>query len=188
MRSKSFRPSAILIRHPLSILAFLIPVLLILALFSRYGTAETLSEATVIRFHDGDTVTLKMDGRAYRTRLIGIDAPEMGQEPWGKMSRTYLRRVLQENNGRVLVETDVVKLDKYNRLLVYLWTPDRRDMINERMLRDGYAVLFTIQPNSRYAGRFVDAQRSAKKAGTGIWGPEGLKELPRDYKKTHPRM
>ncbi|MDH4162338.1 MAG: thermonuclease family protein [Nitrospirota bacterium] len=143
--------------------------------------------AKVTRVHDGDTVTLSIDGRSVRARLIGIDAPEMGQEPWGKMSRTYLKGLIREIKGRVFIETDIVPYDKYDRLLVYLWTPDRRNMLNERMIRDGYAVLFTLQPNSRYAGRFVQALESAKKSGAGIWGPEGLKELPRDYKKAHPR-
>jgi micrococcal nuclease len=47
--------------------------------------------------------------------------------------------------------------------------------------------LFTIQPNSKYVDRFVKAQRIARQEKRGIWGPDGLKERPLDYKKTHPR-
>jgi micrococcal nuclease len=97
-----------------------------------------------------------------------------------------LRKLLKENRWRVSVETDIEQYDKYGRLLVYLWSDDKT-LINERMLLDGYAVLFTIQPNSKYVDRFVKAQRFARQEKRGIWGPDGLKERPLDYKKAHPR-
>jgi hypothetical protein len=61
-------------------------------------------------------------------------------------------------------------------------------MLNERMLQDGYAVLFTIQPNSKYSERFRKAQRIAWENRRGIWGKDGLREKPLDYKRAHPRM
>lgn len=145
-----------------------------------------LQEARVIAVNDGDTVTVRMNGREYRTRLIGIDAPEMGQEPWGQRSREHLRTILKALRWDVLIETDVVPYDKYNRLLVYVWD-GKRTLINEQMLSDGYAVLFTIQPNSKYADRFKKVQRIAREKKLGIWGADGLKERPLDYKKKHPR-
>lgn len=151
------------------------------------SAASPLQEARVIAVNDGDTVTIRMNGKEYRTRLIGIDAPEMGQEPWGPGARQHLRKLLKESAWKVLVETDVKQFDKYNRLLVYLWSGDQT-LINEKMLRDGYAVLFTLQPNSRYVERFRKAQRMAREQKSGIWGPDGLKESPFDYKKKHPRM
>jgi micrococcal nuclease len=144
-------------------------------------------EAQVVWVNDGDTVTIRMEDSEYRTRLIGIDAPEMGQEPWGKKAKKHLIELMKQAHWIVFVETDVVKYDKYDRLLAYLWTSDN-EMLNERMLKDGYAVLFTIQPNSKYADRFRKAQRAAREQKLGIWGPDGLKERPLDYKKKHPRM
>ena len=143
-------------------------------------------EARVIRVNDGDTITIRMDGKTYRTRLIGFDAPEMGQEPWGKKAREHLRTMLKGSRWNVSVETDVEKYDKYNRLLVYLWTKDKT-FINETMLADGYAVLFTFPPNTRYVDLFKKAQRLAREKKLGIWGPDGLKERPVEYKKQHPR-
>jgi micrococcal nuclease len=143
-------------------------------------------EARVIKVYDGDTVLLLMDNKTYLTRLIGFDAPEMGQEPWGKKAREHLRTLLMDSGWDVSVETDMEKYDKYGRLLVYMWSEDRT-FINERMLADGYAVLFTFQPNSKYADLFILAQRLAREKKSGIWGPDGLKEKPVDYKKKHPR-
>lgn len=149
------------------------------------ATAPSRRDARVVAVNDGDSVTIVMNGMKYRTRLIGIDAPEMGQEPWGRKAREHLRALLKGYRWRVSVEEDVEQHDKYNRLLVYLWMDG--EMLNERMLRDGYAVLFTIQPNSKYVDRFRKAQQNARENKKGIWGPEGLKERPLDYKKGHPR-
>jgi micrococcal nuclease len=151
------------------------------------AVAQTrLSEARVIAVNDGDTVTLRMDNKTYRTRLIGFDAPEMGQEPWGTKAKEHLRKILKDSGWKVSVETGVEPYDKYNRLLVYLWTRDKT-FVNEKMLADGYAVLFTFQPNSKYAHLFVKAQRAARQKKLGIWGPDGVKEKPVEYKKKHPR-
>ncbi len=148
------------------------------------GTA--LSGARVIAINDGDSVTILLDGKKQRARLIGIDAPEMGQEPWGRMSREHLRKLLKAYRWRVSIENGIEQRDKYSRLLVYLWAPDGQ-MLNERMLQDGYAVLFTIQPNSKYSERFRKAQRIAREKRRGIWGKDGLREKPLDYKRAHPR-
>lgn len=150
------------------------------------GAVGQPENARVIAVNDGDTVTLRMNGRGYRCRLIGLDAPETGQEPWGRRSQEHLRSLLKEARWNVTVETDLEKYDKYDRLLVYLRTPDN-EMVNERMLFDGYAVLFTIRPNSRYVDRFRKAQHHARADKLGIWGTDGLKERPLDYKKAHPR-
>jgi micrococcal nuclease len=152
----------------------------------RVFSSPSLQEARVIAVNDGDTVTLRMNGKEYRTRLVGIDGPEMGQEPWGERSRQHLRKILKEAGWNVFVETDIRTHDKYNRLLVYLWDHNKR-LINEQMLLDGYAVLFTIPPNTAYTDRFKRAQRIARERKLGIWGPDGLKERPLEYKKTHPR-
>jgi micrococcal nuclease len=149
-------------------------------------TQPALQEARVIRVNDGDTITLRMDGKIYRARLIGFDAPEMGQEPWGKKAREHLRVMLKNSEWNVSVEMDVEKYDQYNRLLVYVWTKDKT-FVNERMLADGYAVLFTFPPNTKYVEAFKKAQRLARENKTGIWGPDGLKERPVEYKKKHPR-
>ena len=169
-----------------------LPVLLLIILTAFIpghdclGAAPSQQGAKVIAVNDGDTVTLIMNSRKYRTRLIGIDAPETGQEPWGKRAKEHLRSLLKQAGWRVAVGTDIVQYDKYNRLLVYLWT-DNRVLLNEQMIFDGYAVLFTIQPNSKYADRFKKAQQSAREKKLGIWGPDGLTERPLDYKKAHPR-
>jgi len=166
-------------------IAFFFTILFLLSQ-SPSSAAQKLTEATITKVNDGDTVTLLMNNKKFKTRLIGMDAPEMGQGSWGKKSREYLRKLLKQSDWRVFVETDADKQDKYKRLLVYLWLQNG-EMLNERMLLDGYAFRFTMKPNTRYVERFKKAQQTAREKKRGVWGPDGLKEKPVDYKKAHPR-
>ena len=140
----------------------------------------------MVKVHDGDTVTLMLDGRMRKTRLIGIDAPEMNQRPWGRQAKEHLIDVMNHTDWLVTMETDEVKIDKYGRTLVYLWT-NSNELVNERMVLDGYAVLFTIKPNVRYRDKFARAEQRARHELKGIWGPKGLKEAPVKYREMHPR-
>jgi micrococcal nuclease len=140
----------------------------------------------VIKVHDGDTATLMVNGRMRKTRLIGIDAPEMNQRPWGRKAKEHLIDIMNHTDWLVTVETDEVSQDKYGRVLAYVWT-NNNELINERMVRDGYAVLFTIKPNVRYRAAFSNAEKLARQEMKGIWGPKGLKEAPVKYREKHPR-
>ena len=152
----------------------------------RSFAAQRSSEVSVIKVHDGDTATLMVNGKMRKTRLIGIDAPEMNQRPWGRQAKEHLIDIMNHTDWLVTVETDEVKQDKYGRALVYLWTKNN-ELINERMIRDGYAVLFTIKPNVRYRAAFSRAEKLARQEMKGIWGPNGLKEAPVKYREKHPR-
>ncbi len=164
----------------------LVPDIFPSALPDHAAASTPLSQAKAVAVNDGDTITIILNGKRQRCRLIGLDAPEMGQEPWGRRSRVHLRSLLKASRWNIEIETDIEKYDKYNRLLVYLRSPGGT-LLNEQMLADGYAVLFTIQPNSRYVERFTKAQHRARQEKRGIWGPGGLQERPLDYKKAHPR-
>ena len=165
-------------------------VLLLFSLYGRYQ-AQTESKAQyvrVIEVNDGDTITVLWGGgKRGRVRLIGIDAPELDQRPWGQRSKRYLKDLLNASQWAVSLEFDVEKRDQYGRLLSYVWTSDRR-MINVQMLSEGYAMLYTFPPNIRHVDEFKKAQDEARRKGLGIWGKAGLKETPRSYRKEHPRL
>ncbi len=136
----------------------------------------------VIAVHDGDTVTIRTNDREEKVRLIGIDAPELAQKPWGQRAKAHLEEILSASDRTVSLECDIEKQDRYGRRLAYLKT-EGGEMVNQRMLRDGYAVLFTIPPNVRYVEALRKAQAEARQGGLGIWGEKGLKETPKDYRE-----
>ncbi|NCO84588.1 MAG: thermonuclease [Nitrospirae bacterium CG_4_10_14_3_um_filter_44_29] len=139
----------------------------------------------VSRVRDGDTVSIILNGRKEKVRLIGMDAPEIKQRPWGTRAKKHLEKMLMASNRKVILEFDVERRDKYGRLLCYIFTPDGK-MLNIQMVQDGYAALLTIPPNIKYVDELRMAENEARQHRRGIWNSKGLKESPRDYRKKHP--
>lgn len=167
-------------------------IILALFIFSPLCYASNLKQYRVLEVNDGDTVTLVTESilgfkvKSQKARLIGIDAPELKQEPWGKRAKNHLQKLIKENGGVVLVEFDVDKTDKYGRWLVYL--RDKKDnLINEQMVLSGYAVIYTIPPNVKYSNVLYEAQQKARASKRGIWSKGGLKELPSEFRQKNPR-
>lgn len=53
----------------------------------------------------------------------------------------------------------------------YVWLePDKKQMLNEIMIREGYAVVYTCPPNVKYTERFLKAEREAREKKKGLWG------------------
>ena len=129
-------------------------------------------EAQVVNVVDGDTIDVIIQGREFRLRYIGVDTPEsvhptIGEEPYGKEAAQRNRELVM---GRtVYLEKDVSETDQYGRLLRYVYLPDGR-MLNEVLVREGYAQVATFPPDVRYQDRFLDAQRQAREEGAGLWG------------------
>jgi micrococcal nuclease len=140
---------------------------------------ESSALVAVAELHDGDTVSVIINKKKEKVRLIGIDAPEIGQRPWGKRAKKYLENILSSSGWRVRLEFDVEQRDKYGRILTYMWTKDNR-LVNLLMVENGYAMLFTVPPNVKYVNDLRVAQNEARKKGLGIWSRKGLKERPSD--------
>lgn len=169
-------------------------ILTLMALFSVIVLADEAVGTTylVTEVNDGDTVSIKAKSFAgvplkiERVRLIGIDAPELRQEPWGRRAKRYLKKLISENGWVIDVEHDIEQRDKHGRLLGYLWTKDRR-LLNEQIIEEGFAVLFTVPPNVKHVERLTAAQKRAQTGRRGIWGEGGLRESPRQWREAHPR-
>lgn len=164
--------------------------LLLLVPLPSWSASDSYYRVTDV--HDGDTVSIRAGSflgipfKIEKVRLIGIDAPELKQEAWGRKSKRHLKKLLSANDWVVRVEFDTEDRDKYGRLLAYLWDKQGR-MINEMMVSSGYAVAYPFYPNIRYKDRFETAQRTAKEKGAGIWGKAGLMNSPVNWRKEHPR-
>jgi micrococcal nuclease len=152
--------------------------------FSKQNAAEPF--VSIVSVADGDTVTVLIDRKEEKVRLIGIDAPELGQKPWGRKSKQYMEDLLRASGWKVRLEYDVERRDKYGRILAYIRTTDER-IINLLMVKGGYAMLFTVPPNVRYVNELTAAQTEARSNDLGIWSRKGLKEKPADYRREHPR-
>jgi endonuclease YncB( thermonuclease family) len=137
---------------------------LLLLLLSTAPVGSTAAADLTVKVRDvidGDTVVLD-DGR--KVRYLGINAPEQGQ-PNAREAMNVNRRLV--SGVVVRLEFDQVREDRHGRLLAYIHHHDT--LVNEQLLADGLAHVFTMPPNTRYAERFLRAQQRAKAAKKGMW-------------------
>lgn len=139
---------------------------------SGSGGGEGRVGVSVVRVTDGDTVVVDPPvGGEDSVRMIGVDTPETegsprGEQPYGAEAAAFAEDRL---GGRpVELEFDREREDDFGRALAYVYVEGA--MFNETLLEEGYAQVATFPPNTRYLGRFEEAQAGAREAGRGIWG------------------
>jgi len=142
--------------------------------------------AEVTRVVDGDTVEVRIAersegpgagradvGEIYSVRLIGIDTPESVKpgspvECFGKEASAAANAVLEGQT--VTLVKDVEETDSYERLLRYVYLGE--EMVNARLVLNGYANAYTYPPNIRHSELFVALQREARTTDAGLWDPD----------------
>ena len=163
---------------------YLLP-LLILAICCPAAAHGRGKRGKIISVLDGDTLKVLYDGRRQTIRLIGIDAPETRRNRkaykdssrgrrdvdtivmQGKMAKNYVKTLVKKGDtGRI--EFDIEKRDRYRRLLGYVYLPDGR-MLNDLIIRNGYASPLTIPPNVRYWRKFSRSYKYARRHRLGLW-------------------
>lgn len=117
---------------------------------------------------DGDTFSIVDGGKI---RLIGINAPEEG-ECFYASSTEYLSSLI--GGKKIRLEKDISGSDEYGRLLRYTIlpapTPEEDDtLVNEMIVREGYAKRQQQAPDNRYKDLLITAEAEAKKLGKGLW-------------------
>lgn len=127
----------------------------------------------VTKVIDGDTFWINDGSKDIKVRFIGIDAPESrntGRKKigyYGAEAKEYVTSLTE--NKWVRLEVDVRELDRYQRLLAYVYLEDGT-FLNAHLVAHGYAVVDTHPPNVKYADVFVELQKEAREEGRGLWG------------------
>lgn len=173
---------------------FLILLLCCLGLTSCSDSPAVRISAEVQRVVSGQTIEVSLTGSNLneRVRLIGIEAPDLAQDPWGQAAKTHLEELLsQDGKGfvfeSVLLETDLTDSDNYNRRWAYVWQDGK--LINEQMVKMGYALATRYRvaeelPNEDYQQRLLYAQDYARIMGYGIWNPDQpLRMTPTEFRR-----
>ncbi len=143
----------------------------------------------LVKLLDADSMFFKeancSDCHEFEVRLLGIDAPEFMQEPWGKRAKNYVANQLNAAS-KIELEFAPNNIDKYGRKLVYVryFTNDEDRLLNEVLLNRGFAVLFSFDKNSKYLQSLKDAQAFAQKNEFNIWRKkDGIKMSPYQFRK-----
>lgn len=155
--------------------------------------SDNFIEATISKVIDGDTVTVNVDGKDYKLRMIGVDTPETVHpskpvEYFGKEASDFSKKTL--TGRKVYLEKDTSNTDRYNRLLRYIWlekpeslaNPTRYDienlMFNGILLREGFANAASFPPDVKYQAIFKEIEKEAEAKGKGLWGEKSSQDNP----------
>ncbi len=85
----------------------------------------------------------------------------------GKAAKRFVGTMVKTGDT-IRIEFDVQQRDKYGRLLGYVY-PSNGKMLNEEIIKAGYANLLSISPNVKYQMRFRETYREARDNNKGSW-------------------
>jgi micrococcal nuclease len=131
----------------------------------------------VVGHVDGDTldIAFSVEGRAVveRVRLIGIDTPETKKpntpiECFGPEASARLAELLPIG-AFVVADRDVEARDDFGRLLAYVRRANDDVLVNEVLVREGFARTLFFAPNLALESTLRAAERSARADRRGLW-------------------
>lgn len=169
----------------LVLFAFIAILCLNFALPAQYLTAQTNKAGFrdkkpfhqpiyfVTKVIDGDTFWVQdVSGNEIKVRMIGIDAPELKKTNrkevgrFAKEAKNYLSKLILRK--KIYLKFDIGKSDQYRRTLAYVYLPNGT-FVNEKMVKEGYAMAMTVPPNVKYSGKFLMLQQQARNSRRGLW-------------------
>ncbi|HGJ5868561.1 thermonuclease family protein, partial [Arsenophonus nasoniae] len=115
----------------------------------------------VVNVIDGDTVFVLTEGKRVKVRLIGIDAPELGQ-PFGRRSKQNLLHLSAKKQAEVMTE----KQDRFGRWLGTLIIAGKN--INAEQVKSGLAWAYRCHGRATDF-RFLALEKKARQANIGLW-------------------
>lgn len=127
----------------------------------------------VTKITDGDTIHISMDGKDEVVRLLGINTPETVDprrtvECFGKEASDRMKEVASGKIVRLEYDDSQSLRDTYGRLLAYVYLEDGQ-MLNRKMVAEGYAYEYTYLTPHHYQSEFRDLQRLAQSSSRGLW-------------------
>jgi endonuclease YncB( thermonuclease family) len=143
-----------------------IPVLLPILLLFVFTLAGiyVYGQDKIIRVYDGisfSVFTRQNDFR--RVRLYGIKCPNP-DEPWGKEAKSFTSAALFLKKPALTP----ISNDEQGLQTVLAQLPDGR-LLNEELLRNGYAQVDRAGCVELWCGSWLEIERRAKNLGRGLW-------------------
>jgi micrococcal nuclease len=171
----------------MSKIKLLIASLCLILLFgcSSQSERENLLLGEVIRVVSGQTVEVRLTGTAEITkiRIIGIDAPDLRQFPWGEAAKKKLSELIIGSS--ILIESESKQQDSYNRLNAHLWRD--KTLISQQLVKTGCVLVNERYPH-QYSKLMSESQEYARLMGYGIWNPkQAMRYTPSQFRSMNPQ-
>ena len=130
----------------------------------------------VTKVTDGDTIHVDIDGNNETIRLIGINTPETvdprrAVECFGKEASARMKEIASGKIVRLEYDDSQSLRDTYGRLLAYVYLEDGQ-MINRKMVAEGYAYEYTYMTPYHYQREFRELQKLAQVSKRGLWAED----------------
>lgn len=127
----------------------------------------------ITKFHDGDTISVDMNGKEETVRFIGVDTPETHDprkavQCYGFAAADFTKNLIGNNSVRLEADPLNTNRDRYDRLLRYVYLPDGR-LVNAEIIKEGYGFAYVSFPFSKL-DEFKGYQQTAQDARKGLWG------------------
>jgi micrococcal nuclease len=120
-----------------------------------------------------------------KVRIIGVNAPDLQQSPWGKAAKQKLEELIGQTDSSQSIQLDIQSQDRFNRYLAHVW--HNGTLISEQLVKEGYVLADTDYPN-QYSQRLWYAQEYARLMGYGIWNPQQpMRESPDQFRSHQTR-
>jgi endonuclease YncB( thermonuclease family) len=135
--------------------------------------AESLT-GRVVGVHDGDTLTLRIEGQPQiKVRLAGIDAPELKQ-PYGQVAKQALSALVFDQ----IVRVEGGQRDFYGRTLGTVYRDEVN--VNAVLVAQGAAWVYRAYPHDQ---TLVPLEAEAQAERRGLWRLEIQHCPPWQYRR-----
>ncbi len=135
------------------------------------GLLPVVAHGIVTEVIDG--AVIRVEGIDVDIRLVSIQSPKLpkgriGFKTWplAEEARTALAALVQGRS--VTLHSGTTPRDRNGRILAYLVRDDGL-WVQQELLRQGWARVYTFADNRRFAAELYMAEREARSAGRGIW-------------------
>jgi micrococcal nuclease len=126
----------------------------------------------VVKFDDGDTIAVDMNGKSETIRFIGVDTPETHDprkavQCFGQAAAAFTKQFIGDKSVRLEADPLNTNRDRYGRLLRYVYLPDGT-LVNAELIKQGYAFAYLSFPFTK-SDEFRTYQTDAREGNRGLW-------------------
>lgn len=126
----------------------------------------------VIKFDDGDTISVDMNGNTEKIRLIGVDTPETHDprkvvQCFGQAASEFTKQLVNTQSVRLEADSLSSNRDRYGRLLRYVYLPDGK-LVNAEIIKEGFGFAYISFPFTK-SDEFSNYQAQARSHNLGLW-------------------
>ena len=147
---------------------------------SSQSDRDNLLTGKVTRVISGQTIEVLLTdtSEVVKVRIIGIDAPDLRQDPWGEAAKKRLIELVMAMPVELELESE--QRDRFNRLHAHVW--QNKTSIAQQLVESG-CVLANDRYDHSYSKLMQESQEYARLMGYGIWNPkQAMRYTPSQFR------